>query len=342
MTHRTEPNDRGAERPASGDRIAQLIRAAGARPAVPAERAARVKAAVREHWRGEIAGRERSRQLAGWVALAAALVAGIWLSSSLWQRVGGGTGSVASMRVEAVRNVAKVLRASDAAPAALQTDDSISAGSRVTTGPDGRVALTTHSGHSIRLDRDTRIRVLADSTIALELGAVYVDSGAQPRGSLEIRTSVGTVRDIGTQFETRLASSGVTVRVREGSASIDASDGAIAVEAGWEVEVDPSGRTRRREIRTDAPEWSWIDAITPTIEIDGLPALDFLSWAARERGLTLSFVDSTLAAEAAGILLDGSIAGMSVEQALEAVLPTCALAYRVDDGLLLVDRIPEP
>jgi hypothetical protein len=340
MTDRIETDDRTGGTPESDDRIAQLIRAAGARPAVPAERAERVKAAVREHWRAGIAGRQGSRRLVGWAALAAAVLAGVWLSSSLWLRVGSGTGSVASMRVETVRSAARVLRSPGSSPALLSVDESVSVGSEVTTGPDGGVALTTHSGHSVRLDRDTRIRVLADSTIALVLGAVYVDSGAEPRGSLDIRTPVGTVRDVGTQFETRLAADGLTVRVREGSASIAAPSGAVEVEAGWEVAVDPSGRTTRREIRPDGPEWDWVRAVTPTIEIEGLAALEFLHWASRERGLALSFADSALAAEAAGILLDGSIAGMSVEQALDAVLPTCALRHRVSDGVLLVDRQP--
>jgi ferric-dicitrate binding protein FerR (iron transport regulator) len=333
----------GVNRNGSDDRIGELIRAAGPRPAVPEERAARVRATVLDHWQSEVDSRRRVRQAATWGSLAAALVAGVWLASSLWLGSGGsGTNALPSLRVATVQNA--VWMRAVASPAsettALRPGDSVPLDSELSTDAGGRAAFTTASGHSLRLDVDTRVRVLSDSTIALDLGAVYIDSGGVAREPLQIETVSGTVRDVGTQFEVRLAEATMTVRVREGKATIDREHAPLEVSAGWELSIDAEGRTERRALRPDGPEWDWLASVTPTIEIDGSTLQDFLYWATRERGLRVSYSDAELAASASRIVLEGSIEGMTVEQALDAVLPTCAVVYEIRDGVLRIDRMP--
>ncbi len=105
---------------------------------------------------------------------------------------------------------------------------------------------------------------------------------------LEIRTPLGTVRDIGTQFEVRLAES-LRISVREGRVSFEGQGDRVELDAGDELEAGEAGRTLRHGNDPFGVEWSWIDGITPMMELEGRSAREFLDWAARESGLRLSF-----------------------------------------------------
>jgi hypothetical protein len=77
------------------------------------------------------------------------------------------------------------------------------------------------------------------------------------------------------------------------------------------------------------------------MEIEGRPVGEFLDWIARERGLQLTFEDPALYVTAAETGLNGSIDGMSLDQALEAVLPTCGMTHHIQNGTLTVLRANE-
>ena len=57
-------------------------------------------------------------------------------------------------------------------------------GDEVKTGTDARVALRAPSGHSLRLDTDTTLRVRSDREFSLERGALYVDSRGERADSV--------------------------------------------------------------------------------------------------------------------------------------------------------------
>ena len=59
---------------------------------------------------------------------------------------------------------------------------------------------------------------------------------------------------------------------------------------------------------------------------------------AREGGWTLRFADAAAARLAGEAVLRGTVAGLTPEQALAAVLPTCGLAHRFEGGDLVVGR----
>ena len=64
----------------------------------------------------------------------------------------------------------------------------------------------------------------------------------------------------------------------------------------------------------------------------------FLDWVAREGGWTIRFADEALRRSAPSIVLRGSIDGLTPEQALEAILPTCGLTHRIANGTVTIDR----
>src|SRR5712691_3592529 len=201
-----EPEDLDA----AHDPIARLLREAGPRPPVPAESRARIRSAVRVGWRKSLEGPRRSAILIV-VEVAAALLialgAGFWLRERL--RVGGvAIGSVLRAEGRVELSDGRVAGAGSA----------LAAGIGLTTGPDGRAALRLNGGPSVRLDSATDLRLISACVLDLRHGAVYVDTVSRSseseaaRGSgssdaagvtslIEIRTALGLVRDVGTQFE---------------------------------------------------------------------------------------------------------------------------------------------
>jgi hypothetical protein len=72
------------------------------------------------------------------------------------------------------------------------------------------------------------------------------------------------------------------------------------------------------------------------LDLEDETALAFLEWAARERGWTLAFADEHVARSAGEIVLGGTLDRLTLEEALDAVLPTCQMEYRVEQGVLVV------
>ncbi|HYO12213.1 MAG TPA: FecR family protein [Thermoanaerobaculia bacterium] len=322
--------------PEPRDEVAMLIRLAGRRPAVPDDVAARVRAAAHEQWQSGLRRRARARFLwttAGLAAVASVILAIAW--SVVRVNPAGPPVPQVSVRVESLAGSAW------AGDRPLQAGAGLPVGAEVETGEGGRVAVRLASGHSVRLDADSRIQILGRATLAVSRGAVYVDSGAHtPKAEpLRLQTPLGEVRETGTQFEVRLGADSIRIRVREGSVILRAADGRHEVGVLTELETDGHGISRTREIPRSGPEWSWIAGIAPMPDIEGLSARVFLDRMAREGGWTLHFADEDVAGLADETVLQGSVEGLTVDQALEAVLPTCGMVHRIEDGRLIVDRV---
>ena len=223
-------------------------------------------------------------------------------------------------------------------PRALEAGDEVPLESRLTTDDGGRAAIRLASGHSVRLDGETSIRLLDAGSIALDEGAIYVDSGLEARSAtpLDVHTPLGLVREIGTQFEVRLEGDSVRVRLREGAVVVHHGNQTHEVQGGSELELDPDGSVTRRELSTYGPVWEWVVGITPALDLEGRTTRTFLDWVARERGWTLVFADEAVARSADEIVLGGTVERLTLEQALDAVLPTCKMIYRVENGVLVI------
>jgi ferric-dicitrate binding protein FerR (iron transport regulator) len=339
-------NDRGStdvQPPAEGwggsDETAELIRLAGRRPPVPADEIARIKSATYAHWKAKVrqrSERRRGRAIAG-LAAAAVIVLGVGLW--IWRDDKIETDSAQSTaRVQSVVGTAWIRSGPGAPePEAIVAGTDVPMGSSLETSDGARLAILMPTGHSVRVDDASRVRVLSGSTLDLGGGAVYVDSGARavPK-SLVVRTRVGEIRDVGTQFEARLLRESLRVRVREGSVSLVGKRGRQEVTAGEELELAEDGSMTRRDVPGYGPDWDWIAQVTPMIAIDGRPLSGFLDWVASERGWTLKYADPETRDQAATIILEGSIDELTLDQALDAVMDTCRLTHRVEHGVLII------
>ena len=168
---RTNLNPAG--RDPSEDPLGALLRATGRRGAVPAERAERVKAAVEAHWQADVGRRSRRRRrTAAMLATAATVIVAVGLG--IWRLGVPGTGGADAARVEIVVRDARSTAVD--LTTALSPGDLVPTGSELATGADGLLALRMESGHSVRMDSRTSLRVVSDRIIALERGAIYVDS----------------------------------------------------------------------------------------------------------------------------------------------------------------------
>ncbi len=328
------PRDGQAE---AADPIARLLRAAGTRPSVPPEKAGRVRAAVHQHWRSTIPAPRRSRWLA-WSAVPLA-VAGAWaflVASGVWERIQPTSPPVVSVgileRLEGT--VSWRERASPVIGAALDPDTAFE------TGADGRVALRLGGGASVRFGAGSQARLLSAAEVYLEQGAVYVDTGSAPGSgtAVVIRTALGSVRDLGTQFQVRVADDAVRVSVREGSASLEHLGRSHDAASGTQLTLRHDGEVSRRAVPAFGPEWDWAQEAVPPFEIEGRSLGDYLDWVARETGLSLEYADATIVADRPGIVLHGSIASLRPDETLDAVLPTCGLRHRLMNGSVIIER----
>jgi ferric-dicitrate binding protein FerR (iron transport regulator) len=217
----------------------------------------------------------------------------------------------------------------------LAVATSIRTGDLVETSATGRLGLQLIGGPSLRLDVATRAR-LRPAAIELVEGGIYVDNPSGGAG-LAVRTPLGTVQDIGTQFEVRVGPSSLRVRVRSGIVALRWSGEEASGSPGAELTVE-DGRLIRRESAVHGAAWAWTLGLAPAIAMDGRTLEAVLEDLCREHGWTRRYAEPALRREATTLILNGRLDGLSPEQALDAVFGATDLSYRLQNGEILISR----
>ena len=326
MTERTDGGT--AER----DVLAELIRAAGRRPAPRASDYERVLAASRAAWRAKLAARRR-RWVYALAAGAAAAAVGLAAVLSSTPQASVARAAIVDGRVETFVTGTGVW-------APLAAGESLAAGTRLRTVGAGRAAFELDGGASLRVSAATEWMLAGRARIELAAGTLYVDSGsAASAAGIAVVTPFGIVRDVGTQFEVRALSSGLRVRVREGLTRLEPTGGTpvVATAAGEQLTLDSDGRLQRRPVAADDAEWSWTQALASAPPLDGRPAFDVLTWIARESGKRLVFADAEAELAARGAVLHGDSSGLLPLELLDVVMATTGgLEYSLGSERLTV------
>lgn len=343
------------------DEIGEMLTDAGPPTEIPEADLTAIRAAARRQWQELSAtpifegsdrpapvheasstpifeGRLRRRTL---LALAASLLIAV-ISVFVYRAIE--TPEVASAVVAIVELTEGDVRSDAGDGVRLSEVSRIEVGTRVDTHGSAtqpaRIALRMESGHSVRLDQDSSVVFGPNRELELLKGGVYIDSGAQGAvDSLVVRTSLGTVQEIGTQYEVRIETGpadALRVRVREGRISLRTSSESHAAERGEELKLRADGAVERRSVAPYDPEWSWVVSTAPSFDIEDRTLESFLEWASRETGLEVEFGDPSLAHSATIESVYLPVAGLTPGQALEAVLPASNLDYRIQDGRLLI------
>ncbi|HEY1302085.1 MAG TPA: FecR family protein [Vicinamibacterales bacterium] len=323
------------------DVTARLLRLAGGRSDPSPERIARVRQLVYREWRAT-----RRRRMIRYAAAAAVVLlsVGALVAMAVFRNAPRPTLQSPQERVvvaigERVQGQPVLTRRQEGdgrqlltASMAVSTDDVIE------TDDVSRTSLRASDESSVRIDRASRLRFVGPHTIELITGAVYIATADASQG-FEVRTTIGAIRDVGTQFEVRLSESTLRLRVRTGTVQIVRGTNVTAAAAGTEATVTQTA-VDLRPGSSDGSEWSWTREIAPAFPIEGRPLHAFLEHLAAEEGWTLRYVDPSVAEAAAHIVLHGSVDELRPEDALGVALATSGLQYRLQGRELFVSRPP--
>lgn len=321
------------EDPTAADaEVSELLTSAGFRPVPSAAARAAAKQAVHVAWRKKVdaLAAQRRRRLQTWSLAAAALLAVAVGAFYLLQ-----IGSPVPSADAGLATVEEVWELAD-----LTVGTHLGPGGELETGDSGRAALRLAAGQSLRLDVSTRVRFLDQGVLALDRGAVYLDSDAAlPDAALEVRTPFGVARDVGTQFSVRLFDEELRLQVREGAVDVAATSGErYPARAGEALTVRADGTGERTALPPYGAAWQWILETSPPFELEGATVAGMLTWVARETGWRVTYADEDLAAEAATIVIHSSVAGLRPDQAPALILPPSGLDSQFQDGVLVISR----
>jgi ferric-dicitrate binding protein FerR (iron transport regulator) len=320
------------------DVTAQLLRLAGAPPEPAAERSARVRQAVHDAWRAQ-----RRRQAARRVTVVA--LCGLAAALILVVRVNRSRPDAGPPVATVVATTARlegqplILLQNAGSPKPLTASLPLHAGDAVETTGDSRASLTMVDGSSLRIDRGSRVRLVASAAVQLVDGIAYIDTSPGSRG-FEVRTPLGSVRDVGTQFEVRVANGLLRIRVRTGKVRLERGSMVTSATAGTETVVSDAGLAVR-QVPSYGPDWAWTTMVAPGFAIEGRSLSSFLEHTATEQGLVLRYATKDVADAAERAVLHGSVERLTPDEALAVTLSTSGLRFQRHDGELLVSRLTD-
>ena len=333
----TNADDSGHPHANGPDRIGQLVALGGRRPAPDPAQMSRARAAAHQEWIRVVA--RRTRRLSLWSLAGAAIAAGV-LGAAGWSLLRHAPAPVPGPEIATLRTVTGsvlIASAGESSRAVSGAGMRIRAGDRLETIDVSGAAFELPGGLSVRLDRNTTALLDSASRLVLERGAVYVDAGAGD-SVFNIDTAFGSVRHTGTQFEVRIDESALRVRVREGSVAVEAAGQRWASRAGEGLILARGRPPERHAIAVSGPEWSWVSELAQPFRLEGATAPAFLAWVSREQGWRWEYDTPSLRTRVERIVLHGSIEGLTPEEALAAVLPTCGLTSRREGERLIVSH----
>jgi ferric-dicitrate binding protein FerR (iron transport regulator) len=286
--------------------------------AVDAARAARVRPAVHAAWKGAAGG---TRDWKRWVVLAAAAVLVFAIALTL---------------VNVLRQSSAPQATASIASTLFATGEVVFAHNDIHTN-GGHAAIALPNGVELRLDSDTALTIDTARRVSLTRGAIYVDSSNRkgPPEPIEIVARGTVIRDIGTRYEVRLSDQELRVRVRDGRVEVSSAFGMREADQGGQLRVTSSGILSGRA-STSGADWDWIVRATRPPQLEGRPLPEFLAWAEREGGRPIRFADPALERANAATIVYGAIDRLTVEEALDVVLPSCGLARRTDGDVITI------
>lgn len=286
----------------------------------------------------------RRRRLRRAVPVMASIAAAILLAFGL--RFVWPPGDVEPLRVATVLRGGAGLQLLDGSTwRALDADAVLVAGSRLRSAEVSSLSLHGEAqvgGPQVRLGAGTELVLQAGSIIDLERGRVYVDTGRRPPSSetegpsVTVHTAWGEVTDIGTAFEVRTGSDGLTVRVRDGQVRFESDDTAALAGAGEQLRVDESGTPEIEAIASFGDSWDWILSAAAPFELEGATLASYLDWLCTEMGWQLQYADPALEREAETLVLHGSVANLDPPATLALVAEITALDLEEVGGTLSV------
>jgi ferric-dicitrate binding protein FerR (iron transport regulator) len=321
-------------RPDDPDAVVRALLRHPRAAAVDAARAARVRPAVHAAWK-DAAGGTRHWKRGVALAIAAVLVFAIALTLVNQLRERGAPPAAASI-ASMLFVTSEVVVEHNGQSGAGRVGEGLSPGTRITTN-GGRAAIVLENGVELRLDAETVITLDTERSMSLTRGALYLDSSRRtgPPETVAIVARGTVIRDIGTRYEVRLSDQELRVRVRDGRVEVLSSFGMREADRGGQLRVTSSGIVSG-VASTSGADWDWIVRAVRPPQLEGRPLPEFLAWAEREGGRPIRFADPAVERANAATIVYGAIERLTVEEALDVVLPSCGLARRTDGEVITI------
>ncbi len=345
MTTDSNKPDRGDDEQSLGN----LLRLAGERPEIPLSIESRVYHRVQREWQvstkepnGESVyaevhkswkrgtGRGRFLRWLAPIGVAASAILALVLLSQPEQ----------ALAPSVVATVASIV-APTPTTVGFEEGAPVYSGDVIETGPGGGLSLLLARNATLRIDENTRVRIDESDRIALLSGQIYADTGEYiyRDDGLVIDTPLGVVRDIGTQFAILANPGSLDVSVREGRVEVDHESVAHTARMGERLTLGTGRSASVSELDTHDEYWGWIVDLTPAYDTTNKSLLDFLKWASRETGRELRFESDESRMLAMRTDVHGSVTGLTPDEALEAILSTTLLEYRIElDKVVVLNR----
>lgn len=317
------------------DDIARILEQARPRPVPSDDAVASARRAVRSEWQALLKRRKRRRYWYYGAAAASVLVAFALFMAP----------QPPPVQVATIDRITGSIHVSTPAGVLQQATDlsALTVGQSLRTGKDSVAGLMLSSGSALRVAPDTSLAFLEDGGVELLAGKVYVDSkphslvasNALTGEPLFIRTRLGVVTHIGTQYMVELSDQDLVVSVRQGEVALD---DAIRAVAGERLVTSGLGVDRSR-VPPYGAAWRWMERATPTIDVEQQSADAFLRWVAHETGLEIDYLDDATASNASMTVLSGSI-DAPPREALAAWVLAADYAYELDErsGVIRIRR----
>ena len=323
--------------------LAQIIKLAGERPEIPLSVESRVHHRVQQEWQKSVASPNsdkvyeevhktwRRGNIIRWLlpagVAATAVIATIFMSQP---------GPV-PLRVAAT--ISQVVESGQRSSRYVE-GASIHTGDVISTGPDEGLSLLLARNESLRIDENTQVRVDAADRFTLIGGRIYADTGqfVYRSGGLKIDTQFGVVTDVGTQFSVAATDQSLDVAVREGRVDVQTESEIHAARMGERLVLESGKGALVTELATHDDYWDWIVGLTPTFDMTNKSLLDFLKWAARETGRELMFESDESRMFAMRTDVNGSVAGLTPDQALAAILATTTVKARIESDKIIIEN----
>ena len=303
--------------------IARTLARAGARQPISADLTTSVRQNLESAWCQSLSGRRRDRQRRRSLLAAAALLIGVGLVAVGW-RIEHRSAPTSGVFLASRGSVD--IQAPNAGHIAFG-GMTLAEGTRVQTGATGQ-ALLAIGETSVRIGPGSVVTFDRADRIRMDSGKMYLDFGARagPVRELALITPFGSIEHLGTQFQIELRPRELTVSVREGHVRLLTQHGEQLVGAREAAHVAGSG-TRIETIGSSGEKWAWTTALVPDFPIEGRSLAEFLGWYARETGKRINYASPAILVAAQNTRLSGSIAGLTPDDALKAILASTHFEY---------------
>jgi hypothetical protein len=309
--------------------VAKLIGFAGIRTDPSEIEMASIKRTALDRWE-LLLSRRRKRQRVRVLQIAATLLVAMGIGA--WQMGLFAPGSAPVGTVELASSRLRMLDGSQSMN--IGVGDQILSLRELSTGSEGQAAIRLSSGIGVRLDRGTRIRVLANDRLALDEGRLYIDtSGAPDSEVIEIQTRQGTARDLGTRFALVDVGDGVRIQVREGRVEVRRGTESWQADKGHELVLAEDGSVADTEISVYGNGWEWVLETSPSFALEGSTLGNFLDWVSTESGWSVALAVENEDAVRAD-RMHGSLEGLTLEESLQVVLSGAGLTSQLENGVL--------